>query len=188
VKGGLHLDRDKKVGHKTEGDGGQFPWTYVPQGVKGTKHKHSYRKSPKLMLKRNRYDEFTQRKLMHVLAIPCVHVSNIFCITALTDRTPLGLSRGCYKDLPVRAMEILEGKDHLLDGNYSTRKNAAEKCVLVGRGLGYPIVGIQDGGMCVGSPTRRDFNKYGISRDCRSDGRGGPWATEVYALESKEGR
>jgi len=23
---------------KTEGDGGQFPWTYVPQGVKGNKH------------------------------------------------------------------------------------------------------------------------------------------------------
>jgi len=85
-------------------------------------------------------------------------------------------------------MEILEGKDHLLDGNYTTRKNAIEKCLLVGRGRGYPIVGIEDGGMCVGSPTLKDFNKYGISRDCKSDGKGGPWATEVHAFTSMEGR
>ena len=89
---------------------------------------------------------------------------------------------GCYKDLPVRAMEVLEGKDHLLDGNYTSRKDAIEKCLLVGRGRGYEVVGIQDGGMCVGSAKLRDFNKYGISRDCRSDGKGGPWATEVQAL------
>jgi len=107
-------------------------------------------------------------------------------IQALADRTESGIRRGCYKDLPVRAMEILEGKDHLLDGNYTTRKNAIEKCLLVGRGRGYPIVGIEDGGMCVGSPTLKDFNKYGISRDCKSDGKGGPWATEVHAFTSME--
>jgi len=84
-------------------------------------------------------------------------------------------------------MEILEGKDHLLDGHYTTRKDAIEKCILVGRGRGYPIVGIQDGGMCVGSPTLNDFNKYGISHDCKSDGKGGPWATEVHALIPTKG-
>ena len=92
---------------------------------------------------------------------------------------------GCFKDLPVRAMEILEGQDHLLDGNYKSRKNAMEKCVLVGRGREYDVVGIQDGGMCVGSAKVRDFNKYGISRDCRSDGKGGPWASEVHVLSTK---
>ena len=125
---------------------------------------------------------------MHVLATPCVHCSNICCFVALTDRTENGISRGCFKDLPVRAMEILEGKDHLLDGNYTTRREAIAKCILVGKGRGYPIVGIQDGGMCVGSPSLKDFNKYGISHDCKNDGKGGPWATEVHALTWKQGK
>ena len=116
-------------------------------------------------------------------------MSNIFCIAALTNLSGHTRFRpGCYKDLPVRAMEILEGKDHLLDGDYTTRKDAIAKCILVGKGRGYPIVGIQDGGMCVGSPTLKDFNKYGISHDCKSDGKGGPWATEVHALTADEGR
>ena len=85
-------------------------------------------------------------------------------------------------------MEILEGKDHLLDGNYTTRKDAIEKCILVGIGRGYQVVGIQDGGMCVGSPTMRDFSKYGISHDCKKDRKGGPWATEVIGLTSEPGR
>ena len=85
-------------------------------------------------------------------------------------------------------MEVLEGKDHLLDGNYTTRKDAVRKCILAAKGRGYPIVGIQDGGMCVGSSTLTDFNKYGISHDCKSDDKGGPWATEVYALTWIEGR
>ncbi len=89
---------------------------------------------------------------------------------------------GCYKDLPVRAMESLKGQDHLLDGNYKSRKRAIAKCILVGKGRGYAVVGIQDGGMCVGSTTLRAFNKYGISHDCKSDGKGGPWANEVYVL------
>ena len=126
--------------------------------------------------------------MIHALDKTNLHCCNIFCITALTNRTGLGNRRGCYKDLPVRAMEILEGKDHLLAGSYKTRKNAIEKCVLVGRGRGYPIVGIQDGGMCVGSPTLKDYNKYGISHDCKSNGRGGPWATEVHAFTWEEGR
>ena len=95
---------------------------------------------------------------------PSVHCSTICCITALIVEH--GIPRGCYKDLPVPTMEILEGKHNLLDGN--------KKCILVGRGRGYPIVGIQNGGRCVGSPTLKDFNKYGVSRDCKSDGKGRP--------------
>ena len=106
----------------------------------------------------------------------------MYSITALTGFIRSGIKKGCYKDLPVRAMDSLEGQDHLLDGNYKTRKDAIQKCSLVGRGRGYEVVGIQDGGMCVGSATLRGFNKYGISQDCKSDGKGGPWATEVHAL------
>ena len=111
----------------------------------------------------------------------------MYCTTALTSRTESGTIMGCYKDLPVRAMDSLEGQDHLLDGNYKTRTDAIQKCILVGKGRGYEVVGIQDGGMCVGSATLRGFNKYGISYDCKSDGKGGPWATEVQALRGVPG-
>ncbi|KAL9974750.1 hypothetical protein ACROYT_G011832 [Oculina patagonica] len=108
------------------------------------------------------------------------HVYVIGGIQVITSTTEYGIQLGCYKDLPVRAMESLEGKDHLLDGDYKSRKDAILKCILVGKGRGYAVVGIQDGGMCVGSATLRGFNKYGISRVCKSDGKGGPWANEVH--------
>ena len=125
---------------------------------------------------------------MHMRASLSVHCSNFFRIKALIGRTEDGTRLGCYKELPVRTMEILEGKDHLLDGNYTTRKEAVRKCILVAKGRGYPIVGIQDGGMCVGSPSLKDFNKYGISHDCKSDRKGGPLATEVHALTWVKGK
>ena len=118
----------------------------------------------------------------------CIHsLSGIHCfkmcyITAITSRTETGWELGCYKDLPVRAIESLEGQDHLLDGDYKSRKNAIQKCILVGKGRGYGVVGIQDGGMCVGSAKGKGLNKYGISHDCKSDGKGGPWATEFHSL------
>ncbi|XP_027050274.1 uncharacterized protein LOC113677635 [Pocillopora damicornis] len=91
------------------------------------------------------------------------------------------LNEGCYKDLPIRAMESLEGKDPiLLDGNYASRDEAVLKCLLLGRKLGYAVVGVQDGGMCVGSAKVKTYKKYGVSHDCRGDRKGGPWASEVY--------
>ena len=133
------------------------------------------------------YLRYTQEILTacHTLLkfIPLIYYS----VTALTSRTESGITMGCYKDLTVRAMDILEGQDHLLDGNYKTRKDAIQKCLLVGRGRGYEVVGIQDGGMCVGSTKLRGFNKYGISHNCKSDGKGGPWATEVHAFNSVPG-
>lgn len=91
------------------------------------------------------------------------------------------LNEGCYKDLPIRAMESLEGKDPiLLDGNYASRDEAVLKCLMLGRKLGYAVVGVQDGGMCVGSTKVKTYKKYGVSHDCRGDRKGGPWASEVY--------
>jgi len=34
------LGKRSKSWSRTEGDDGQFSWTYAPQGVKGNKHKH----------------------------------------------------------------------------------------------------------------------------------------------------
>ena len=43
---------------------------------------------------------------------------------------------------------------------------------------------IQDGGQCLTSPTAHEtYNKYGESQDCKSDGKGGPWANQVYRLK-----
>ena len=116
-----------------------------------------------------------------------IHCFIMCFITALISRTESGAGLGCYKDLPVRAMESLEGQDHLLDGDYKSRKHAIQKCLMVGKGRGYKVMGIQDGGMCVGSATGKGFNKYGISHDCKSDGKGGPWATELYSLDRVPG-
>ncbi|XP_066027384.1 uncharacterized protein [Pocillopora verrucosa] len=111
--------------------------------------------------------------------------SNAYVIGKISELRPMLtnyiLNEGCYKDLPIRAMESLEGKDPiLLDGNYASRDDAVLKCLLLGRKLGYLVVGVQDGGMCVGSTKVKTYKKYGVSHDCRGDRKGGPWASEVY--------
>ena len=45
---------------------------------------------------------------------------------------------------------------------------------------------IQNGGWCAASATaHKTFNKYGKSTACRSDGKGGPWANQVYVIKGK---
>ena len=45
---------------------------------------------------------------------------------------------------------------------------------------------IQNGGWCAASATAHEtFNKYGKSTACRSDGKGGPWANQVYVIKGK---
>ena len=55
---------------------------------------------------------------------------------------------------------------------------------------GFKTFAIQDGGMCVTDPTaHQNFDKYGKSKDCKNDGKGGPWANQVYNLTGTlEGR
>ena len=51
------------------------------------------------------------------------------------------------------------------------------------------MFGIQDGGMCVTSPTaHKTYNKYGESQDCKSDGKGGRLANEVYRFPGRKGK
>ena len=92
---------------------------------------------------------------------------------------------GCYKDTSSRAIPTLEGKDPILDGQYSSRKNPIAKCALAARKKGYGMFVIQDGGWCASSATaRKTFNKYGKSDACRQ-GEGGAWANDVYVLQGK---
>ncbi|XP_078607291.1 uncharacterized protein LOC144879573 isoform X1 [Branchiostoma floridae x Branchiostoma japonicum] len=85
--------------------------------------------------------------------------------------------------LVYQAMQSLEGSDSRLDGDYSTRHDALEKCYQVARSRSFSVFGLQNGGMCVGRvDSHTTFDQYGTSTDCASDGEGGPNANDVYAL------
>lgn len=90
---------------------------------------------------------------------------------------------GCYKDTEERAIPTLEGKDPILDGEYSLRVNPIAKCAVAAIRGGYHMFAVQYSGWCGASNTAlQRFNKYGPSKDCQGDGEGGPWANEVYFI------
>ena len=92
---------------------------------------------------------------------------------------------GCYKDTSSRVIPTLEGKDPILDGQYSSRKNPIAKCALAARRKGYGMFAIQEGGWCASSATAgKTFNKYGKSGACRQ-GEGGGWVNDVYVLQGQ---
>ena len=86
-------------------------------------------------------------------------------------------------------MTVLEGKDaDILDGNYTLRTDAIGKCALAAMKRGYEVFAVQDGGLCLVSGTiSPTFNKYGISKDCKSDGKGGSGAIHVYVIGGIQG-
>ena len=96
-------------------------------------------------------------------------------------------SLGCYKYN--MGMTVLEGKDpDVLDGDYKLRTDAIEKCALAAMKKRYHVFAIHDGGSClVSESVRPTFNKYGISQDCKSDGKGAPGASHVYLTNGIEG-
>ena len=86
-------------------------------------------------------------------------------------------------------MTVLEGEDpDVLDGNYKLRTDAIGKCALAAMKRQYEVFAVHDGGECLVSgsffPT---FNKYGISQDCESDGKGGSGASHVYIIGGIQG-
>ena len=90
---------------------------------------------------------------------------------------------GCYKDKQDRAIETLEGKDSILDGEYNSRANPIAKCAVAAMRKGYSMFAIQNGGWCAASSTtQQTFNKYGKSTNCMADGEGEPWADNAYIL------
>ena len=98
-------------------------------------------------------------------------------------------SLGCYKYKPNMGMTVLEGEDpDVLDGDYKLRTNAIEKCELVAMKKRYGVFAIHDGGACLVSRIQDPkFNKYGISQDCKSDGKGASGASHVYLTSGTEG-
>ena len=95
---------------------------------------------------------------------------------------PAYKSIGCWRDTSNRAIPTLEGTSDLLDGNYGTRTNAIEKCLNATLSFGYDLFAVQHGGWCAGSYKSTNYQKYGSSSDCATDGEGGPWANQVYEI------
>ncbi|XP_035674439.1 uncharacterized protein LOC118414482 isoform X3 [Branchiostoma floridae] len=115
--------------------------------------------------------------------------NEVYLITGATKIVPQGFvpkpyfSIGCWKDTGNRAIPTLEGKDARLDGSYTARANAIEKCYQVAKSLGYRAFAVQHGGWCAGSATaHKTYNKYGPYSTCQHDGEGGPWGNEVYLI------
>ena len=44
---------------------------------------------------------------------------------------------------------------------------------------------MQDGGQCVGGNDVESYKKYGRSDACKSGGKGGPYANQVYGINRK---
>ena len=94
------------------------------------------------------------------------------------------VSVGCYKDTSNRAIPSLEGKDSILDGSFSSRKNPIAKCAVAAMRAGYSMFAVQAGGWCAASATApQTFDKYGKSTACKADGEGGGWANQVYVIK-----
>lgn len=93
---------------------------------------------------------------------------------------------GCYKDTSSRAIQTLEGKDSILDGSYSSRKNPIAKCAVAAMRAGYSMFAVQASGWCASSATAsQTYDKYGKATNCNADGEGGGWANQVYVIQGK---
>ena len=96
---------------------------------------------------------------------------------------------GCYKDTSNRAIQTLERTDVILDGRYTSRKNAIAKCAVAAARAGYSMFAVQNGGWCAASATAHStFAKYGQSASCKADGEGGGWANQVYRIKGRQWR
>ena len=77
---------------------------------------------------------------------------------------------------------------YMLYDGYKTRDQAIRKCALFAQLRGHEMFAIQDGGMCLTSPSAsKRYNKYGESQDCKRDGKGGPRDNQVYRLPERRG-
>ena len=66
--------------------------------------------------------------------------------------------------------------------------NEIQKCALFAKLIGYKVFAIQNGGECLTSATaHKTYSKYGESQVCKDDGKGGPFANQVYRLSERKG-
>ncbi|XP_070550915.1 uncharacterized protein [Ptychodera flava] len=90
---------------------------------------------------------------------------------------------GCWEDTSDRAIATLEGVDDRLDGTYTAREDAINKCKEAAFSRGYAVFALQAGGWCAASRNAEDtYQKYGTSDNCAGDGEGGGWANQVYRI------
>ena len=69
---------------------------------------------------------------------------------------------GCFKDTEVRAIPTLEGQDPVLDGDYTTRQDAARKCALAAAKRDHKVYAVMFDGQCSsGADTAKNFAKFG---------------------------
>ncbi|KAL5268377.1 hypothetical protein ACHWQZ_G002293 [Mnemiopsis leidyi] len=91
------------------------------------------------------------------------------------------ISFGCWKDSPLRA---ISGGIRFIPGD-----DPIEGCRKIALDRGYKVFAVQYGGECfTDEDAHQTYQKYGRSEDCSSDGRGGPWAQNVYQTDCSEDR
>ena len=92
---------------------------------------------------------------------------------------------GCYRDNPDIQIKSLEGMDSLLNDSYRLRTDAIQKCAIAALVRGFTAFAVQDGGMCVSDKYAYFFHEFAVkSENCKSDGKGGNMANQVYYLNS----
>ncbi|PFX15365.1 G-protein coupled receptor GRL101 [Stylophora pistillata] len=92
-------------------------------------------------------------------------------------------SVGCFADKRHRAIPTLEGADPISAEKYDERTRAIEKCALAARKRGFTMFAVQYNGQCMSSATaEQTFNRYGESKECNANGKGGSWANNVYII------
>ena len=97
-------------------------------------------------------------------------------------------SLGCWKDTTKHAIPSLE-KDHshpILShtSKFKRRKAGIIKCFELARSLGFTVFALQNGGECLGSRTaHNDYRRFGKSKECKKDGKGGHFANQVYQIK-----
>jgi hypothetical protein len=110
-------------------------------------------------------------------------VSTLFLLIVCFFFTKRNL--GCWKDTAVRAVATLEGSVAILDGlDYTNRADAIKKCYEAAKLRGFNVFAVQNGGWCAAG-NGESYKKYGASNDCKDDGKGGPWANQVYKIHEK---
>ena len=88
---------------------------------------------------------------------------------------------GCWKDTARRAVPQIEGSDPRIRGNYVRRGDAINKCYQVARQRKMVIFAVQNGGWCAAAGNLNGYRKYGKASNCKN-GKGGPWANDVYRI------
>ena len=82
-------------------------------------------------------------------------------------------------------MPQMDGRNPLVTGYYRRRADAILKCALVALRFGYKAFAVQHQGWCATGPRAHvTYRKYGRSNRCRN-GKGGPWANDVYAISGR---